>query len=516
MTRWLSVTAALALLALPVSAHAEWRRAESEHFVVYGHSERSVRDYAVMLEDFDDLLRRLHGRPKDEVAPRKLPIYLVADLGELQRINPRLERVGGVYFAAPGEVFAVAIRDAVSGDEDQNRGDDAVLHEYVHHFMLRYYPSAYPAWLVEGYAEYYMTADLGKQRLTVGGVNAGRARDLARPGGWIPIQDVLSKAPGQLKKSEGSSYYAEAWLLTHYVVSDPERYRKLKPYLQAARETHDPVGAWKTAYGDDPDTLRKKLFAYIDHPIPAGALPRKAGGEVEMTVTTLPAGADDLLLEGQRMKLGVAEADRPAFLANVRKRAARAPKDRFSRLILARAETRYGDRAAGEASLNALLAEDPKDLDALIALGESRLAAGKATDGPQRPALYAEASKLFGRAFKLDPDNPLVLQDYADSRALEPVNENIVNVRLKAVQVAPQVGLYRLQAATALLATNDPEIAKAVLLPLASSPHGGDMVEAAQSMIKGIDEIRAKTATPGNKPAENKPAENKPEGDKKS
>jgi tetratricopeptide (TPR) repeat protein len=306
-----------------------------------------------------------------------------------------------------------------------------------------------------------------------------------------------------LKKDEGGAYYAEAWLLTHYIVSDPERYRKLKPYLTAARETHDPIGAWKTAYGDDPDGLRKKLSDYMDHPIPAGALPRKAGGEAEITVTSLPAGADDLLLDGQRMKLGVPEADRPAFLAGVRKRAARAAKDRYSQLILARAETRYGDRAAGEASLNALLAADPKDLDVLVALGESRLAVGRAASGADRAPAYAEASKLFSRAFKLDPDNPVVLRDYADSKALEPVSENIVNVRLKAVQMAPQVELLRLEAAQALIATNDLVIAKAVLMPLASSPHGGDMVEAAQALVKAIDAGQAKSVT-------------KLEGDKKS
>jgi hypothetical protein len=244
-------------------------------------------------------------------------------------------------------VFVVAIRSGASGDDDLNRGDDAVLHEYVHHFMLRYYPSAYPAWLVEGYAEYYMTADLGLQRLTVGGVNAGRARDLTRPGGWIPIQDLLGKAPDQLKKNEMPAFYAEAWLLTHYIVSDPERFRKLKPYLEAARTTHDPVGAWKTAYGDDPDQLRAKLRDYMERPIPAGALPRKPGVEADIKVTSLPAGADDLLLDWQRMKLGVPEADRPAFIAAVRKRAARATQDRFSRLVLAKAETRYGDRQAG-------------------------------------------------------------------------------------------------------------------------------------------------------------------------
>lgn len=499
----------LALLAGPVGAHAEWKRAESEHFIVYGHGERSVREYAAMLEDFDDLLRRLHGRPKDEVAARKLPIYLVSDLSDVQRVNPKLERVAGVYFSAPGEVFAMAVRDVIGGDNDQNRGDDAVLHEYVHHFMMRYYPNAYPAWLVEGYAEYYMTADLGQERMTVGGFNSGRARTLTRPGGWIPMEDVLGKSGRQLKKDEGGAFYAQSWLLTHYIVSDPDRYRKLKPYLEAARSTHDPVGAWKTVYGDEPAELGRKLKNYMEKPIAAGALPRRPGGDPNIMITSLSPGADDLLLEGQRLKLGVPEADRPGFLANVRKRAARQPNDRFSQLILARAETRYGDRAAGEATLNALLTADPKDLDALVVLGESRLAAGKA-DPAARAAAFGDAGKLFARAFRIDPDDPVVLRGFADSQALKPVDENIVNVRLKALQVAPQVGVYRLEAAKALLAIKDRDVARAVLAPLAASPHGGDMVQAAQAMLKTIDDQPATVDTTAAKSADSKP-----EGDKK-
>jgi hypothetical protein len=172
-TKRVGLAVMLAGLLLGGVAKAEWRRAESQHFIVYGRGDKAVREYAAQLEDFDDLLRRLHGRPKDELTPRKLPVYLVSDLAELQRVEPRLERAAGVYFPAPGEVFVMAVREGVTDDRDQNKGDDALLHEYVHHFMLQYYPSAYPAWLVEGYAEYYMTADLSAKRLVVGGVNRG-------------------------------------------------------------------------------------------------------------------------------------------------------------------------------------------------------------------------------------------------------------------------------------------------------------------------------------------------------
>jgi hypothetical protein len=103
----------------------------------------------------------------------------------------------------------------------------------------------------------------------------------------------------------------------------------------------------------------------------------------------------------------------------------------------------------------------------------------------------------------LDADDPVVLRGYADTKALEPVSANTVDIRLKAVQVAPQVSLYRLEAAKALIATNDLDIARAVLLPLAASPHQDDMADAAQALLKAIDARKAAAVS-------------KPESDKKS
>ncbi len=488
----------LVLLAAPATASAEWRRAETEHFVIYGRSERSVREYASMLEDFDALLRRLHGRPKDETTPIKLPVYLVADLEQLRRAIPSArDNTAGMYITAATEAFAIAVRDGGGYENDPNRGDDTVLHEYVHHFMLRYYPSAYPAWLVEGYAEYYMTVDLGRERMVVGGYNKGRAYSLTAPGmSWVPMGDLLSKRPGELGKWDTFSYYAQAWLLTHYILSEPERRKKLGPYLEAVRGGRKPPEAWQAIYGDDMEGLRKKLLAYMAHPLAAGALPRTTPLEAAMTVTSLPASADALLLEGQRLKLGVPKDDRPKVLSSIRMAAARYPNDRFARLVRAQAETQFGDRAAGEAILNELLVADPKDKDALVVLGESRLMAADG-DKDHRKEVLGEAGKLFTRAFKVEPADPRVLHGYAEAKQLEPLTEAMVDIRLRAMLLAPQVGHLRLDAGRALVEIKDYETARIVLTPLAGSPHGGGEAEAAQAMLKALPEQKSATEKKG-------------------
>ena len=478
----------------PGLAKADWLRAESEHFEVYGQNEKALREYTTMLEDFDSLLRRLHGRPKDETPLRKLPVYLVQNNKQLRRVWPGAsDQIGGVYFSSVAEVFVVAVPDGDVESSDQSLGDDTIFHEYVHHFMLQYYANAYPAWLIEGYAEYYMTADLRNRRLVVGGANLGRAYSLTQPGGWIAMSDVLTKRPFELKKGDVAAFYAQSWLLTHYILSDPERRGRLSPYLQALRAGEEPVAAWKKIYGDDIKGLTGKLKAYLDRPLVGGMLPRQAALDVAMSIERLPASANDLLLENQRLKLGGESPAPAALLADVRAVAKARPQDRFAQIVLARAETLYGERSAGDAILEQLLKANRDDEECLILLGESRLRADN-TDPAIRAGNFDEARKLFARAFKVNPHNPLTLHGYADARsATGPVDDNLLEIRLQSVMIAPQVGHFRMDAARAAIAVKDPDTARLILRPLAGSPHGGDEALAAVALLKEIDAADAKT-----------------------
>lgn len=116
-----------------------WLRAESPHFVVYAAGpEKMVRDYTLMLEDFDSLLRTIHRRPLSEPVTRKLNIYLVTTQGQLRATVPGASSdVAGVYIAGTEDIFAIATRNGLTGSDDKSRGDDVVLHEYVHHFLFQ-------------------------------------------------------------------------------------------------------------------------------------------------------------------------------------------------------------------------------------------------------------------------------------------------------------------------------------------------------------------------------------------
>ncbi|PVM90075.1 hypothetical protein DDF67_10725 [Caulobacter endophyticus] len=468
-----------------------WIRGESEHFIVYSdRSENLIRRYVTMLEDFDGVLRRIHGKT-DVETPRKLPLYLLSGSRQLRRVMPGAdERLQGVYLTGMEDIFVLAIRDD-SNQYDRNNGDDTVLHEYTHHFMMQYFPDAYPGWLVEGLAEYYKTIDLQMKKVQIGDFSRGRAHSLLNDK-WLPVSDLLSKRPSQFERDDVLTFYAQSWLLTHYVWSDRERRRKLQTYLDMVRDHGDPMASWTKVYGQDGPALEKALRTYMNKPLLAMNLTREPPTP-QIAFTRLPAGADDLILEIQRLKGGVPKADAPALLAKFQEGAAKRPGEFYSRLALARAEIDLGDRAKGEAILKTLLEERPADLEALQIMAYSRLETARRmarnpADREQAKAIYADAAVYLGRAHKVDGDNFLTLYGYAETKSMdrEP-SQNTLNVVYRAASIAPQNPVIRTNAARLFIRAKQYEIAREMLEPVAGNPHGGPQARRAAQLLSTLE-----------------------------
>ncbi|PTT12360.1 DUF1570 domain-containing protein [Caulobacter sp. HMWF025] len=482
---------ALALMAgmgAPAPARAEWLKAESRHFVVYSDGgESGLRAYVTMLEDFDGLLRLYHGRAAGaEEADRKLDVYLVRTSDQLRRVYPDAPKtVAGFYSASMADIFAVAIR------KSDGLSEDTVLHEYVHHFMLQHYPGAYPAWLVEGYAEYFMTAEIEDRKILVGSPNGARVSTLLQ-GGWIPARDLLTKRSGQLSSTLVGEYYAQSWLLTHYMISEPERRKQLSAYLSALGSGEDALAAWTRVVGYGPDELDRRLKVYLRSAIPTKTLPRAARPDFPMTVSALPPSATDLLLENQQTKRIADKAQGERLLAQIRADAKPYPNDRLAVLTLARAEAAAGDAKTADTLLEAWLRDHPDDAEALRLAGERSL--DQARDDPQaRAALLAQAARYFGRANKAEPDSYQTLYGFARTRAGEPgyPSDNTLNVLELAAQLAPQVKELRLTAGQALISRGRLADALRLIEPVAADPHGGKAADIAEGLLKTIRERMA-------------------------
>lgn len=481
LVRAAAALGAALMLLHPGLAEAKWLRAETAHFNIYSDSdEGSLRRYARKLEIYDALLRSIHGLPENGAAPHKLDIYLVRNEYGLHRVSPHTEGIAGFYTAGEDDIFAVAISDG--------KDDNVVFHEYVHHFMWQYFPAAYPTWLVEGYAEYFMTTSINGIYVNVGQHNEGRAGQLMYVQ-WLPLADVLGKGLADIAPDQRSTFYSEAWLMTHYMMSDPARHQQFVAYMKLVGAGANPVDAMQQVTGQTAAQLEDKLRVYLRSGIKYTQYTRKGQPEPEVQVQALPPSADDLLLENQQLMNGVDKDDQPALLATIRTAAARYSGDKLADLALARAEIDFGDKAAGEAILRRRIAADPNEVESLQLLAECLMTA----EGDKEDAAYAEADKLLTRAYQADPTRYQVLNDLVRNHRILAGYPSDADIKLYVAlhRLAPQVASITVNTAQALMRRRYYKEARMLLAPLANSPHGGGAAEVAKQLLKQLDSVGA-------------------------
>ncbi|MDG2533989.1 hypothetical protein P6144_10055 [Sphingomonas sp. HITSZ_GF] len=450
-------------------ARAKWVRMESPNFTVYGADEGEARAVTARLERFDQLLRILTGTPKPERA-NPLSIYLVSGTTQLDRLRRQRAQPGffftGYYSAAPtGMLVAADTRWDRLRDRVPRYHDVWLFTEYSRHFLLQNARGAYlPSWYVDGLSLNLATTRFDGDVIEYGKGNPSLAAALESRR-WEPLRRIIS---GDL--DHGPLYSAESALLVHYILAEPERGRAFGRYLAEVRAGADRTVAFETAFGASVNTLHDRLWRYKDK---ATYIRATATGFVapEITVSRLPASADQLLLDQAAMRIGIVEADRQRAVLKRAEDAVADRSDNLARRVLAQAQILYGAPAAADPTLDALLALAPDDPELLYLKGMRHLMAGRA-DAARAPAEFREARKWLARVWRADPEYYPALYAWAEALSTEPqfVSENTLNVLLKAAQLAPQVTQIQVTAATMMLADGRFDAAAALLAPITVTP----------------------------------------------
>lgn len=473
------LVALAALLLLGASpARAEWRRAESPNFIVYGNgSEAWLRDTAVLLEDFDSLLRFVTGITSP--APNKLHVYMVRGTSELKTIRPIATGVAGFYMASPDGIAAVV---DVRGRSSDN---EFLFHEYTHHFMMQYMTSAYPPWYIEGFAEYFMTAQFTAEHAEFAKYSKYRIDSIVS-GKWLPMERVLYGTARDLNLEQAQRFYAQSWLAVHYFFSTGERIKALQRFFLAVARGEDQRTAFESETGLSAQQLTAELKSYVrGRRINYKQMPRSSIRRTpSVTVTTMPRSATDLMLYEAALRIGLEEESRDAQLEKVRRIAARHPADPFARRVLAWAEACHGDAGTADTILDDLLSEAPDDAELMYLKGMSHLnAAGEVEDWQSE---MRAARQWFARAHQVDGNHYQTLYRYAQSLRGQAnyVSENTANVLLLARELAPQVVATSFAAADMLVNRGEYQKAESILTLLAADAHNEEVAQTARDMIE--------------------------------
>ncbi|WP_297802680.1 hypothetical protein [uncultured Brevundimonas sp.] len=446
-------------------ALADWVKYESPHFILYSSgSRREAREMLTELEKFDTVLRLFMGQSPDTEVYRKLPIYLVTDRG-LRTIAPSIgNRVAGFYTSSDEDIYAVATR---------NEDFHTLKHEYAHHFMMANFSFPYPAWFVEGFAEYYAPTRFEHDITKIGMPNDNRAMALSYLS-WMSMSELLSNRPLASTRN-GDSYYPLAWLLAHWFLGDAGRRDQLQTYLREIAGGATSVAAFETATGLTPTQLRGTLRRYMNGRIPYVGL-RTVYPSFEVTATPLPASADELLLLGQQLKSGGTEEQRQRTLQEVRTKAARFPDDPLAQVILAHAEL-HNARAPETAVsiLEKLLEAHPHHVEALQYMARAKMQlADDSDDQATEIRLRQEAQNYLARAYAADDADFITMLLMSENRRTSPgyPSDNDVAILEIAFTLAPQLAEVRYYLAAALLEKGRNAEAISIIEPLVNNPHG--------------------------------------------
>lgn len=466
MLRRVILAAALSL-ASASPAFAAWHEARTKHFIIYSEQQPDrLKAYAEKLERFDAAVRRVRGYADPALTDgARLTIFELPSVAAVQRLLPRNSQAAGFYIPKASGAVAFVSREG-GGAAARFNPDHLIQHEYTHHLMLTDPKSPLAAWLVEGTAEFFATAEVQKDgSVEVGHPPMGRGPLILRDLGFSAGDLLAGTRPRN--NLDRSSIYAKGWLLTHYLSFSESRRGQLDRYVAGLARGLPTRQAAESAFGDlgrldrEIDAYATKRFAAVQ--VPAGPAP---------VVQLRPLGEAEAAIMPVRIRVdrGLPRRDVAAVADTARQIAARYPTDPEVQAVLAEVELAGGRYRPAIAAADRALASNPRHIGAMIIKGRALLDEAR---GQGKAADWREVRRWLVQANRADTENaePLYLFYQTFGAAGEKPTAAAINGLYYAHVLMPHdVGL-RFTAVRQMLI--DGEVAKALIsfAPIVANPH---------------------------------------------
>jgi tetratricopeptide (TPR) repeat protein len=272
----------IAPCATPARANPRaWVRARTAHFdVLSDGGPAAAGPAAAALARFHRVLEELLPAPPTD---GEGPLVVLAFTSEdsfrscVPRHRDEPREVDGFFQGGTARRFIAVNLRAERADPY-----DALYHEYAHLALNRVLP-AQPAWVSEGLAELYSAWEPAGADARVGLPRPAHL-SLLRRRGLLPIPDLLRAdytSDLYLREDRSALFYAQSWLLAHYVVVGGAGGReRLRDYLAAITQGAEAVAAFRDAFGEEPGSLLPRLRSYMESPaLPVARVPLRAASE---------------------------------------------------------------------------------------------------------------------------------------------------------------------------------------------------------------------------------------------
>jgi len=448
MRRHLLIKAVALSLFLLVAAHAaaasaavkeNWSIARSKNFTVVGNaSESDLRKMATKLELFRYVVSLYLPGAKIST-PVPTTIILFKDDYSFDPFKPQYKgktkkNVAG-YFRGGEDINYIAL----SKEYGTSGALRVILHEYEHFIIHNTVPNA-PAWLNEGFAEFYSTFEQQGELTVRIGIPIDWHLSTLRTKDFLPLKTLLGvdhNSPYYNETDKVGIFYAQSWALVHYLMrSDNGRRRpQLTRFISQLNSGLSPEENFEQSFQTDLKTMEKELRSYTSKfLIPAVDIDFKElafvkeieSGPISESEAHYQMG--DLLLRGGRLQ----EAEE-----HLQKSIELDPKFAASRISLALVRFQQRRSADGKRIIEEAIILDPKNYLGHLyyagLLAQERQFEEAIKSYKQAAALKpdawrihtgmaqaylslgqdAEASRAFSAALRLDPKNPQINRAYS-------------------------------------------------------------------------------------------------------
>lgn len=540
-----------------------WHVAESDHVVVYSDGSKSeLTRITHNLERLHFLLSVLFNRVDQPDDALKLRITLVGDTADFDAMDLRnirsqqgpfaraftvqryydpredgavlastrsdqivtiaptirydLSSIGGTTVdPATGQVVSALFGSGpmdssfvAGGNQVPIKAESRLYAGFAQHFVLTYFPAAYPRWYLDGIGEMFSTINVRPDGAIEYGKVPDGYRKVMEEFPTVPVADVVTDRYLATARTKWNPFHA--WILTHYLFFNDERRGQLRLYLASIGRGRTPEQA-SVVFGDLNGLARevkgydnkKLVFERMTYPPERAPEPTVSPltegqaaflkGRIELgsriEIPASPAlGADFKEAERINADRTRAIAARDRWLVRLRERAARHPSDLEAQLLLAEAECRTGNNTQCLIAAEAALKLVPADARALTWKGVAQAQLAIAGPASQRHAKLREARVIIARANRIDPEASLPLLAYYRSfaEAGEPAPEAATEGLLKAVQNVPAAPGPRLLLGGEFARTGYPDAAWTTLAPVANGPYDSPERPAAEAIVKKL------------------------------
>jgi Flp pilus assembly protein TadD len=468
-----------------------WFEARTAHFRTFScGGTQQVAKLTARLEQFHSAYDTLAGT--QAVASPPIKVLALPDHETFQQFVPLYNgqpmNLSGFFHRGSDEnLIVLSLADGGAG------ALDTIFHEYAH-LLLRRNQQIWPLWLSEGMADIYSTFEVaGDHAVRIGKPQSLYLRLLADQT-LMPLSALFAvqhDSPDYNDRERQGMFYAESWLLTHYLmIGSPVRRASFGQFSVLLRQGQNAEQAFTNAFHTSLAVIQGELAEYLHREkLDSLTLAVRSSLLTAQAMATRPIGPAETsyCLGDELLRIGKGEQAEALFL-----RAARlAPASPLPYEGLGLMAAERDDHAGAVEKLKQAIDHGSKSFLTHYLYAREKLI--QTAPGPDQysriePAQAGEIKKELEASLALMPDFGPAHHLLGFFQLLQEDNLATADQHLKrAIELEPENPSYLLTLAQVQMAERNPTAAQSTLKQLCLPYVDGKLRAQAQALLSSID-----------------------------